>query len=68
MDELESVFLSLSDSPKMGRSRSEDLLVPGLRSFPVGSYVIYYYEGESGGVVIVRIFHAARDVGTLLDD
>ena len=69
LDKLENVFRALSDSPKMGRSRSADLLVPNLRSFPVDNYVIFYYvnEGESGGIVIARILHGARDTENLSD-
>ena len=65
---LDKSILALSDSPGIGRSRSGDLLVPGLRSFPVDSYIIFYRPNGSGGVDIVRVFHAARDVENLLDE
>lgn len=65
---LDRSILTLSDSPEIGRSRSADLLVPGLRSFPVDNYIIFYHPNESGGVVIVRVLHAARDVENLLDE
>ena len=58
----------LSDSPAIGRSRSADLLVTGLRSFPVDNYVIYYFQDERGGIIIVRVFHSARDIEALLDE
>lgn len=67
IDRLEEVFSSLSETPMMGRSRSIDLLVPHIRSFPVGNYVVFYYPDERGGVVIVRVFNAARDIENLLD-
>lgn len=38
----------------------------GVRSLPVGSYTVYYrVEGER--VLILRVIHAARDVGALFD-
>jgi toxin ParE1/3/4 len=45
----------------MGRERNE--LVPGLRSFPIGRYMIFY-EPLPDGVVIVRVLHGARDIDT----
>jgi toxin ParE1/3/4 len=60
----------LSDSPMIGRDRSGDLLVAGLRSFPVDNYVIFYctLDAESDQVVIVRVFHAARDIENMLGE
>lgn len=67
---LNRVIHEISDSPKMGRSRSSDLHYPGLRSHSVGNYVIFYHlpEDESGGVVIVRVANGARDIETLLSE
>ena len=56
---IDSKFQSLSRQPGLGRQR--DKLTPGLRSFPVGSYVIYYLQ-DSGSLLIVRVLHGARDV------
>lgn len=53
----------LAESPHMGRERSEFL--PGLRSFAVGNYVIFYRVMESG-IEIVRLLHGGRDLGALL--
>jgi hypothetical protein len=41
----------LAEQPLLGRSREE--LVPDLRSFPLGRYVIFY-EVIPGGIAIVR--------------
>lgn len=49
----------LARSPKLGRRREE--LSPGMRSFPVGSYVVFY-RVMHGGVEIIRVLHGARDV------
>ena len=51
----------LADNPEMGRRRAE--LMEGLRSFPIGDYVIFYRplpEGE--GVEIIRVLHGAQDL------
>lgn len=60
---LESVFETLASQPMMGRERPE--LGEGLRSFPVGRYVVYYQPWPDG-VDIVRVLHAARDVARLI--
>lgn len=57
-------FLLLSRFPGIGRSREEDLCA-GLRSFPVGAYVIFYrIDGED--VFILRVIHGSRDIARML--
>lgn len=46
----------------MGRSREE--LAPGLRSFPVARYVVFYRTGHRG-IEIARVLHGARDLDLL---
>lgn len=46
----------------MGRLRDE--LTEGLRSFPVGRYVIFYRIVQDG-VEIVRVLHGARDLDSI---
>jgi toxin ParE1/3/4 len=59
IDSIEHICDLLSDSPQMGRSRTE--LGPGLRSFPAGRYVLYYrLAGDD--VVIVRVLSGSREV------
>lgn len=36
-----------------------------LRSFPYGSYMIFYFP-ENYGINVVRIIHSARDIDTIL--
>ncbi|MGH9524196.1 MAG: type II toxin-antitoxin system RelE/ParE family toxin [Terriglobales bacterium] len=55
----ESTFAMLARRPLLGRSRDE--LLPGLRSFPVGNYVVFYHRIK-GGVSIIHVMSAARDV------
>jgi toxin ParE1/3/4 len=50
---------TLAHNPYIGRERKE--IEAGLRSFPVGSYVVFYYP-LSDGVEVVRVLHGARDI------
>jgi toxin ParE1/3/4 len=51
-----------ADNPSMGRTRDE--LVPGLRSFPVGNYPVFY-RAVPGRIELVRVLHGARDLKQL---
>ena len=62
IDRIAQVCSLLGENPLMGRSRPE--LVPDLRSFPVGNYLIFY-QPLVDGIEIVRIISAARDVDAL---
>lgn len=53
----------LAENPKAGRLRSE--LTEGMRSFPVGRYVIFY-RPMAGGIVVARVLHGMRDLPELL--
>jgi toxin ParE1/3/4 len=44
----------------LGRERPE--LAPGLRSFPLESYLVYYLPTPDG-VVIARVLSGLRDIG-----
>jgi toxin ParE1/3/4 len=48
----------------MGRARDE--LMPGIRSFPFGRYVIFYML-HPGSLDVVRLLHSARDVDAIFD-
>jgi toxin ParE1/3/4 len=52
----------LAARPNIGRLR--DGLATGLRSFPVGRYVIFYRPIPEG-IEIVRVLHGARDLDTV---
>ena len=64
IDSITERFFLLTRYPHMGRPRDDDLR-PGLRSFPVGRYVIIY-RAESEDVQILHIVAAARDIEPLL--
>lgn len=59
LDKIDQQAALLARNPKLGRARPE--LLDGLRSFPVGNYILFY-KPESGGIEIVRVLHGARDV------
>ena len=56
---------ALGHIPELGRARDE--ILPGLRSMPVGKYVLFYrLRGEV--VEVLRILHGRRDLGRILRD
>jgi toxin ParE1/3/4 len=64
IDSITERFYLLACHPHIGRRRDEDLR-PGLRSFPVGEYVIIY-RVEEQDVLILYVFRGSRDVASLL--
>jgi toxin ParE1/3/4 len=63
IDSITDRFSLLSGHPYLGRTRDDDLGI-GLRSFPVGEYVIVYCV-ENDEVLILRVVHGRRDLETL---
>jgi toxin ParE1/3/4 len=59
VDLIDQKFQTLASHPHLGRSRDE--LEEGLRSFPVGKYVVFY-RVIPVGVEIVRVLHGSRDL------
>ena len=55
-------FLAIQQHPGLGPRREE--LQPGVRSLPVGSYLIFYRVSRDS-VQILRVVHGARDLGAL---
>lgn len=49
----------LAARPLIARARSE--ILPELRSFPVGNYLIFFRIID-GGIEIARVLHGARDL------
>jgi len=58
-------FKMLAENPQMGRNRVE-LSIQDLRSFPLGSYVIFYLP-LSEGIEVVRVLHNRRDVESIIN-
>jgi toxin ParE1/3/4 len=55
---------TLADFPEMGRLWAE--LNPLLRSFPVGSYLIFYRPGTKTGIEVIAVVSGYRDLEALL--
>lgn len=53
----------LARLPKLGRRREE--LAPGLRSFAVGPFVVFYRVVRNG-IEVIRVLHGARDIASNL--
>lgn len=64
VDLIDQKFQALAAHPKLGRSRDE--LGEGLRSFPIGKYIIFYRVIPSG-VEIVRVLHGSRDLNAMFN-
>lgn len=64
IDSLTDRFFLLASHPYVGRRRDEDLR-PGLRSFPVGEYVIIY-RIEDEDALILHVVRGSRNLGALL--
>lgn len=64
LDKLDETLRSLAESPEMGRARPE--LLPMLRSFPVGSYLLFY-RPRRDGIELLRIVHGARRLRSLFE-
>jgi toxin ParE1/3/4 len=64
LDRFTERFEMLASMPQTGRTRDE--LEPNLRSFPEGSYVVFYREiGQ--GIEIIRVLHGSRDVDRIFN-
>ena len=59
VDQHDEQFQMLATQPMMGRARDE--LVPGVRSFPFGRYVVFYVPLDHG-IDVVRVLHGAPDI------
>lgn len=64
IDAITERFYLLSTHPRLGRKR-DDLRV-GLRSYPVGDYVIIYRVTETDDVLISYVSHSRQDLQRLI--
>jgi toxin ParE1/3/4 len=60
IERIGQVFKMLVQNPLAGRERPD--LQGGLRSFPVGSYLVFYVPAFDG-VEIVRVMNGRQDIG-----
>jgi toxin ParE1/3/4 len=59
IDRFEATFDMLARTPLAGRARHD--LAANLRSFPVGSYVLFYIP-LSDGIEVIRVLHGRQDI------
>lgn len=59
LNSLEETCQLLSEHPLIGRSRPE--FSEGLRSFPVGNYLIFYTPAANG-IDVARVIYGGRDL------
>lgn len=59
LDALDEKLGLWATQPLMGRDRHE--LLPGLRSFPFGRYVVFYCP-LTDGLDVLRVLHSSRDL------
>ena len=62
---IDAKFQTLAKQPGIGRLRDE--LAAGLRSLPVGRYIIFYLP-LAEGADIIRVLHGARDIDTIFHE
>jgi len=65
VDSITTRFFLLGMHPGAGRRRDD--LRPGLRSFPVGDYIVFY-RVEGDDVLIQRVVRGSRDLAALLGE
>lgn len=57
--------LTLAELPGLGKARDRDL-GKGLRSYPVGRYIIFFRMRDSK-LELVRVIHSARDLDEVFE-
>jgi toxin ParE1/3/4 len=58
LDSITATLTRLARAPEAGTKR--DHVMPGLRGFPVGNYIVCYAETERR-ILVSRILHGMRD-------
>lgn len=61
-DRIEQKLDLLAENPMLGRPRTE--LKQGLRSFPVGRYLVLYFPLDDG-IDVVRVLYGGRNLDTI---
>lgn len=60
--QLDDAFHMIARSPELGKSCND--IMPGYRKFPQGSHIVFYKDGSSSKIEIIRILHKSMDVDT----
>lgn len=64
LERLEQDCWLLATNPGMGTSRDD--LLPNLRAWSIGNYVVYY-RPAADGIEIIRVVHGSRDEKVLFE-
>lgn len=64
IDVIDKKLSMLAENPCIGKARHE--LGEGIRSFPVGRYILFY-RAISEGIDVIRVLHGARDLNAIFD-
>lgn len=59
LDRMDAVLRSIALNPQMGRARPD--LRPGVRSFPVGAYILFY-RITADSIDVLRVLGSSRDI------
>ena len=59
LDRIDEQLHLIAKTPGIGRARDE--LAQGVRSFPIGRYVIFYTATDAG-IDVVRVLHSSLDI------
>ncbi len=59
IDRIGKIFQMLIENPLAGRERRE--LRKQLRSFPIGSYIVFYMPLPDG-IEVIRVMHGRQDI------
>ncbi|MEI9895940.1 MAG: type II toxin-antitoxin system RelE/ParE family toxin [Chthoniobacter sp.] len=59
VDQFDATLKVIASTPHIGRKVDE--LASGLRSFPLGNYLIFYRPIEDG-IQLIRLLHGAREI------
>lgn len=65
VDAIYGRILLLGKYPHAGRQRDD--LMPGIRLFPVGDYVVLY-RVDANDAVVARVVHGSRDLEGLFEE
>ena len=71
LDAAEASFEQLANMPKMGSPRQfKNPSLAGLRMWPVKGFRkhLIFYRLTAGGVEVIRMLHAARDIEKILEE
>lgn len=66
LDDIFNACQRAADFHEIGPARDE--LAPGLRSIPIGNYVLFYRAVGEDLVLIVRVYHGAQDLPRVFEE